>query len=98
MVYHGQDKQKKIRYFLGFLGVGVLLIAVLIGESGRRPKGVESYDFVRYLGRMMTVFICPISGFLDDSETTVSWQEFFYSIPFYQSPLYDYIRGSENGN
>ncbi|MDE6714591.1 MAG: stage II sporulation protein P [Lachnospiraceae bacterium] len=98
MVTYGQDKQKRIRYFLGFLGVGVLLIAVLVGEAGRRPKGEGNYDFVRYLGRMMTVFICPVSGFLEDSETTVSWQEFFYSIPFYQSPLYEYIRGSEDGH
>ncbi|MDE6531397.1 MAG: stage II sporulation protein P [Lachnospiraceae bacterium] len=98
MVYHGQDKQKGIRFFLGIFCVAVFLIAVLIGESGRRPKGEESYDFVRYLGKMMTVFICPVSGFLEDSETTVSWQEFFYSIPFYQSPLYDYIRGSEEGD
>lgn len=98
MVTYGQDKQKRIRHFLGVLGVGVLLVAVLIGEAGRRSKGEVSYDFVRYLGRMMTVFICPVSGFLEDSETTVSWQEFFYSIPFYQSPLYEYIRGSEDGN
>lgn len=98
MVTYGQDKQKRIRHFLCVLGVGVLLVAVLIGEAGRRPKGEESYDFVRYLGRMMTVFICPVSGFLEDSETTVSWQEFFYSIPFYQSPLYEYIRGSEDEN
>lgn len=98
MVTYGQDKQKRIRHFLCVLGVGVLLTAVLIGEAGRRPKGEASYDFVRYLGRMMTVFICPVSGFLEDSETTVSWQEFFYSIPFYQSPLYEYIRGSEDGH
>lgn len=98
MVNYGQDKQKRIWYFLGVLGVGVLLVAVLVGEAGRRSKDEVSYDFVRYLGKMMTVFICPLSGFLEDSETTVSWQEFFYSIPFYQSPLYGYIRGSENRN
>lgn len=97
MVYHGQDKQKGIRYILGVFGVGMLLIAVLVGESSRRSKESGGYDFVKYLGKMMTVFICPVSGFLEDSETTVSWQEFFYSIPFYQSPLYDYIQGAEEG-
>lgn len=97
MVYHGQDKQKGIRFFLGIFGVAMLLIAVLVGESSRRSRESGGYDFVGYLGKVMTVFICPVSGFLEDSETTVSWQEFFYSIPFYQSPLYDYIQGAEEG-
>lgn len=97
MVYHRQDKQKRIRYFLGIFGVGILLISVLVGESARRSNESGSYDFVRYLGKIMTVFICPVSGFLEDSDTTVTWQEFFYSIPFYQSPLYDYIQGAEEG-
>lgn len=98
MIYRGQDKRKRIQYFLTALGVGAFLIAVLVGESGRRPKEEGGYDLVSYLGERMTVFISPVSGFLEDSETTVTWQEFFYSIPFQQSPLYNYIRGEEEGN
>lgn len=98
MVYLGRDKQKRIRYFWGILGAGILLAAVLVGEAGRHPRAEGSFDIVRYLGERMTVFVCPVSGFLKDSETTVTWQEFFYSIPFYQSPLYDYIQGAEEGD
>ncbi len=98
MVYHRRDKQKRIRYFWGILGAGILLTAVLVGESGRHPKEEGGFDIVRYLGERMTVFVCPVSGFLEDSETTVSWQELFYSIPFYQSPLYDYIQGADEGD
>lgn len=98
MIYRGQDKRKGIQYFFFALGVGILLIAVLVGESGRRAKEEGRYDFVSYLGEIMTVFISPVSGFLEDSETTVTWQEFFYSIPFNQSPLYNYIRGTEEGD
>lgn len=98
MVYHVQDKQKGIRYLLGAFGVGLLLVAVLVGESKRRAGEEKSYDFVSYLGEIATVFICPVSGFLEDSKTTVTWQEFFYSIPFYQSPLYDYIQSAEDGD
>lgn len=98
MIYRGQNKRKGIQYFFSALGVGILLIAVLVGESGRRGKEEEGYDFVSYFGEKMTVFLSPVSGFLRDSETTVTWQEFFYSIPFQQSPLYNYIRGAEEGD
>lgn len=97
MVYYRQDKQKRIRYLCGIVGAGILLAAIVVGEAGRHPVKEGGFDIVRYLGERMTVLVCPVSGFLKASETTDSWQEFFYSIPFYQSPLYDYIQGAEEG-
>lgn len=97
MVYYRQDKQKRIRYLCGIVGVGILLAAIVVGEAGRHPVKEGGFDIVRYLGEKMTVLVCPVSGFLQASATTDSWQEFFYSIPFYQSPLYDYIHGAEEG-
>lgn len=92
-----KNNQKRKKYIWGILGIGILLIAVVIGESARHPEEEKKYDFVRFMGKQMTTLLCPLAGFLEAPDTQNTWQEFFCSIPLYNSPLYGFLRDESNG-
>ena len=81
----------------GILAGGILLLAVLVGESARYPAASGKYHIREWIGEQITVLLCPVSGFLEEAETVVTWKSFFYSIPFCQSPLYQYLREDAGG-
>ena len=97
MMYLIRNKEKQRHFLWGILAGGILLLAVLVGESARYPAASGKYHIREWIGEQITVLICPVSGFLEDAETVVTWKEFFYSIPFCQSPLYLYLKEDTGG-
>lgn len=98
MAYLTKNNQNRKKYIWGILGAGILLIAVIVGESARNPAEDNKYDFAGYLGKQITILFCPLSGFLESPDTQNTWQEFFCSIPLYNSPLYRYLREESAGD